>query len=212
MRWFTSDIHLFHNLIHKKYRSHCATLEDMHHEFVIQWNKQVKSKDIVYVLGDVSFGKWEETKEILSKLNGRKILIRGNHDERFTSAHWVALGFEDVRDIFVFKKSSETGKPAQKWILCHYPYSSPFRYFFYRLFGKFLGRRSEAGYYKLYLSYKGHPLIHGHHHSGPTHKYDQLNVAWDIHRRLLSENEVRDMLTEHKSRTNVLQKLKAILW
>lgn len=199
MRYFTSDLHLFHSLVYKKYRSNFSSIEDMHTDLVSRWNRQVKAKDIVYILGDVTFGKLEETKEIISKLNGRKILIRGNHDERFTSAQWIQLGFEDVRDVLVLKKSLETNKPAQKWILCHYPYSSPLRYFFYKIFGPYLGRRSEASYYKLYLAYKGYKLVHGHHHDGPIYKHDQVNVAWDVHKRLLSENEVREIFLSNET-------------
>lgn len=185
------------------------------HEVVIQkWNKQVKSKDIVYVLGDVTFGRWEETKEVLSKLNGRKILIRGNHDERFTSAQWIALGFEDVRDIVVVKKSSNTaqpGEPAEKWILNHYPYSSSFKYYYYKYFRK---RRSEAGYYKLFLPYKGYKMLHGHHHDGPEYKHDQVNVAWDVHGKLLNENEVLEIFTKNKVSgfKKLLNMIKLILW
>lgn len=40
------------------------------------WNSVVSSKDIVYHLGDVYFGRTD----VLEKLNGRKRLIMGNHD------------------------------------------------------------------------------------------------------------------------------------
>ena len=186
-------------------------MQEMHKDLIAKWNKQVKNKDIVYVLGDVTFGKWEESKEIVSRLNGRKILIRGNHDDRFTSAQWIELGFEDVRDILVIKKSGDF-PVAKRWILCHYPYSSSIRYFFYRWFGRFFGQRSEAGYYKLFLSYKDHKLVHGHHHDGPIYKHDQLNVAWDIHGRLLNENDVLYLFETYEKQNNILSKLKTILW
>lgn len=192
MRWFTSDLHFFHNLILKKYRSESPSLQEMHEKMIIQWNKQVKSRDMVYIIGDVSFGRWEETKEVLSKLNGRKVLIRGNHDDRFDSAQWVSLGFEDVRDVLVIKKETE------KWMLCHYPYSSPFRFFFYYLKDRFFTKRGSANYYKLYYSYKGCKLLHGHHHTGPVYNHDQVNVAWDIHRKLLNENDIKDIFDANK--------------
>lgn len=180
----------------------------MHKGIISQWNKQVKSKDTVYIIGDVTFGKWEETQELLKKLNGKKVLIRGNHDERFDSAQWVKLGFEDVRDVLVIKKDSE------KWMLCHYPYSSSFRFFFYYLKDRFFTKRGSANYYKLYYSYKNCKLLHGHHHSGPIYKYDQVNVAWDIHRKLLNENDIKEIF--EKNKVNPLQKIvnmiKLILW
>jgi len=46
------------------------------------WNSQVNKGDLVYVLGDVSFGKLDQTIKILSQLNGQIIVIKGNHDKR----------------------------------------------------------------------------------------------------------------------------------
>lgn len=49
-------------------------------EIMIQnWNAVVKPEDKVYHLGDVGF-KNTPCRNILSRLNGRKCLIKGNHD------------------------------------------------------------------------------------------------------------------------------------
>ena len=40
----------------------------------------VTENDTVYHLGDVGFGTTEMLKELISRLNGTKILLRGNHD------------------------------------------------------------------------------------------------------------------------------------
>ena len=45
-----------------------------------KWNSIVRKDDIVYHLGDVGFGSTDELKELVGRLNGTKILIRGNHD------------------------------------------------------------------------------------------------------------------------------------
>lgn len=205
MRWFVSDLHFFHNLVYRKYRSNFDTIEDMHKDIIKKWNKKVKAKDTVYIIGDVTFGKFEETKELLAKLNGEKVLIRGNHDERFTSAEWVELGFKDVRDTYVIKKENE------KWILSHYPYSSSFKFFFYKWLNR---KRGEAGYYKLYLPYKGYKLIHGHHHSGPQYRHDQVNVAWDVNGTLLNENDIKELFTKNEVGTlqKIINMIKLILW
>jgi len=48
-------------------------------EFMIEaWNKKVKPKDKVYHLGDVVINR--RSLKTLSRLNGDKVLIRGNHD------------------------------------------------------------------------------------------------------------------------------------
>lgn len=45
-----------------------------------QWNSKVRNRDEVVILGDLSWGKSEETNQLLQKLNGRLYLIQGNHD------------------------------------------------------------------------------------------------------------------------------------
>jgi calcineurin-like phosphoesterase family protein len=200
MRYFTSDLHLFHELVFKMYRKKYNSIEEMHKDFIKEWNKKVQSKDLVYVIGDVSFGKFDETKEIITKLNGKKILIRGNHDERFTSAQWIDIGFVDVRDILVIKKDSA------KWILCHYPYASSFKYFIRSIFG----RKGQANYFKVFPSYKSYKLIHGHHHAGDVYHFDRVNVAWDINQTLLNENEVAEIFEKNKE-TKAMRVLKT-LW
>lgn len=40
----------------------------------------IYSIDEVVIIGDLSWGKAEETNELLDRLNGRLYLIQGNHD------------------------------------------------------------------------------------------------------------------------------------
>ncbi len=57
------------------------SVEEMDEALVALWNETVKPNDTTYILGDVvwnaEYGKW---KEILSSLNGKKIIVKGNHD------------------------------------------------------------------------------------------------------------------------------------
>lgn len=65
-----------------------------HDEALVQnWNSVVKPNDKVYHLGDVAISK--KSLEILSRLNGDKILIRGNHD--IFDLKEYAKYFRDVR-------------------------------------------------------------------------------------------------------------------
>ena len=54
------------------------TLADHDFHMVDRWNSVVTSNDKVYHLGDVAWGK--DAIKIMHMLNGRKRLIRGNHD------------------------------------------------------------------------------------------------------------------------------------
>jgi len=73
----------------------CA--EEMDEEMVKRWNERVRPKDKVYHLGDVVISKKNLT--ILARLNGDKVLIRGNHDI-FDLKEYTTY-FRDVRGYHV---------------------------------------------------------------------------------------------------------------
>lgn len=80
-----SDLHLGHDNILKFKRNSGAPLRDfssitdMHVTIIERWNKMVGPKDKVYVLGDVAMRK--DALPLLKMMNGKKALIRGNHDQ-----------------------------------------------------------------------------------------------------------------------------------
>ena len=66
-------------------------------EYIIKrWNSIVKETDTVYHLGDVGFGSLQEVKSLVERLNGRKILLRGNHDFKIGVNTWKEIGFVEV--------------------------------------------------------------------------------------------------------------------
>lgn len=56
-------------------------LEEMHEYMIGRWNDVVKYNDYVYHLGDVTFNYGRPFNALMSRLNGRKRLIVGNHDK-----------------------------------------------------------------------------------------------------------------------------------
>jgi calcineurin-like phosphoesterase family protein len=58
-----------------------ADVEEMHVEMIKRWNGVVGENDIVYNLGDLSFGRTEGTKWFMHSLKGKLIHIMGNHDK-----------------------------------------------------------------------------------------------------------------------------------
>ena len=46
-----------------------------------QWNNNVDANDTVYILGDLFFRNVVSADEYLSRLHGKKHLIKGNHDK-----------------------------------------------------------------------------------------------------------------------------------
>lgn len=82
-KWFISDTHFFHeNII--KYCGRPFKDAQFMNEFIIdKWNRTVMPGDKVYHLGDVACGYGGDDKilgDLLSRLNGKKRLVLGNHD------------------------------------------------------------------------------------------------------------------------------------
>lgn len=86
--WLISDTHFNHsnvlnftdihgNLIRGQFKD----IKEMNEYICDNWQDTVKDGDIVYHLGDVWFGSAAEGAKIIKKLNGRKRLIVGNHDQ-----------------------------------------------------------------------------------------------------------------------------------
>lgn len=85
--WVTSDTHFnhknilnFHDDEGKRVRPF-NSVEEMNEVLIERWNEVVKPGDKIYHLGDVFFGPKEWIENNWRKLNGKKRLIVGNHDD-----------------------------------------------------------------------------------------------------------------------------------
>lgn len=96
VKYFIADTHFNHENIIKYANRPFINSKKMNEYIENKWNSVVTPNDIVYHLGDVGFGTTEELKEIISRLNGTKILIKGNHDLRRGSNEWKKVGFIEV--------------------------------------------------------------------------------------------------------------------
>jgi len=121
--FFTSDNHFNHENVIKQSARKFETLEEMTEKLISNWNEAVTNKDQIWCLGDFCFtrGKNKDTaivESILSRLNGQKFLITGNHDrgEVIKSRHWQAV--YQMHEIKV--KFSPEQVHAQRIVLCHY--------------------------------------------------------------------------------------------
>ena len=93
--WVTSDQHWGHKNIIKYSQRPFETVEEMNKAMVDNWNAVVLPTDIIYHLGDIGlFRNPEQAKDLISQLNGYKILVLGNHDRR--SWDWEEIGFKQV--------------------------------------------------------------------------------------------------------------------
>lgn len=105
--FFTADTHLGHTNIIKYANRPFSTCEEMDETIIRNWNRKVKGTDLVYHLGDFAF---RNALNYRMRLNGRVILIRGNHDK----AHRINGVFNDVHEMFTFRDRERI------IVLCHY--------------------------------------------------------------------------------------------
>lgn len=131
--WFTSDTHFGHKNVLK----HCpgrlkafgipedVTDEEkvrLHDEYLIQlWNGTIGRKDIVYIIGDFSFYNVEKTRKILSRLNGSKFLIIGNHDKSSVKLGNYFQQITHIKEIDFKKKNFDFLEEDFGVVCCHYP-------------------------------------------------------------------------------------------
>lgn len=77
MRYYIADCHFFHASLNTKMdKRGFESVEEMNEYMIQQWNKKVRKNDEVVILGDLSWGKDDETNELLNRLNGRLFLIK----------------------------------------------------------------------------------------------------------------------------------------
>ena len=115
-RFVISDTHFSHRNSWEKFkRADGSPLrpftsnEEMDETMIERWNAKVKPHDTVYHCGDVVINR--KHLHLVKQLNGRKILIRGNHDI-FRDEDYREVGFEQIHGVRVF---------VDKFILSHIP-------------------------------------------------------------------------------------------
>jgi calcineurin-like phosphoesterase family protein len=115
-RFVISDHHLGHTNSWEKFKREdgsplrpFTSTEEMNETMIERHNAKVKEQDTVYFLGDVVINK--KYLELVKRMNGRKILVRGNHDI-FKDEDYREVGFQQIHGVRVF---------VDKFILSHIP-------------------------------------------------------------------------------------------
>lgn len=80
--FMTSDNHFSHKNIIEFCNRPFNSVEEMNEKMIENWNKVVPDDGLVFHLGDFAWGGYQEYKKIRERLNGKIILIKGNHDFR----------------------------------------------------------------------------------------------------------------------------------
>ena len=176
--FYYSDPHFAHRNIIEYCDRPFESVEHQIEEFIRRYNEKVGVDDLVLWLGDCFFGKSDTN--ILSRLNGRKELLRGNHDKCWTDTKFVKCGFEKVhRESFVDVIEEFSVRYS------HYPY---------------VGATSDVRYLdRRLLREEGVTLIHGHTHSKEKFSLQAVHVgvdAWDY--APASKTEVLELLKNNR--------------
>ena len=79
-KFYIADTHFGHEAAIGFCNRPFSSVREMDDFMVDAWNSVVRPTDLVYHLGDFSFGGATHARQIFRRLNGRKILILGNHD------------------------------------------------------------------------------------------------------------------------------------
>ncbi|PHM69628.1 metallophosphoesterase [Xenorhabdus sp. KJ12.1] len=116
MIYFTSDTHFCHSSIINLCGRPFESAHHMNNALIHNWNACVTDRDEIYILGDFLYrGTGADANKILRRLNGKKYLIRGNHDKFLNDPDFDISMFEWVRDYY------EMDYQKQKIVMFHYP-------------------------------------------------------------------------------------------
>mgnify|MGYP004635078927 FL=1 len=122
MNYYISDMHFFHKNVTKEGNNFdnrpFNSLTEMHQYMKEKWNSKITNGDTVYILGDIAMrGTNEELIALVAQLKGRKVLIKGNHDD--VSDMRYKNVFEEIYD---YKEITDyVDQDAYKLVLSHYP-------------------------------------------------------------------------------------------
>lgn len=89
--FFTSDWHIGHKNVIIFDKRPFKDMEHMSRVLINNYNASVKENDICYFLGDMGLCGSEELKEVITKLNGTKVLVMGNHDKGVNAMYNVGF-------------------------------------------------------------------------------------------------------------------------
>lgn len=124
--FFISDLHFNHNNIIKYCNRPYETVNEMNEDLIRRWNSVVGNDDTVWFLGDLGFGRKEDVRSLVQRLNGHKKMIMGNHD-RWKPKTYYEMGFEFVSPYPIIVKGF--------FVLSHAPIFTNTNSPFYNIYG-----------------------------------------------------------------------------
>ena len=164
--WITSDLHFGHTNIMKFCpisRAHYkGDVQYMTEKMIEEWNELIGDRDTVYILGDVAFCNAADATKIMRRLNGRKILVEGNHDRKILKDKTFHSCFAEVHTYL------DINYNGTKVVMFHYPIA------------------------EWDQMHRGSVHLHGHLHGGKSglEQYRCLDMGMDATGRIAVQMEV----------------------
>ena len=117
--WLTADLHFGHKNIMKFCPVTRARFNNdvdyMNNAMAEEWNAKVDPDDTVYILGDVAFMSGSDAGRLMKRLNGKKILIAGNHDRKTLLDETFRSAFVEIHTYL------DIVYDGHKIVMFHYP-------------------------------------------------------------------------------------------
>lgn len=157
--FFTSDQHFFHKNIIPYCSRPFHYVDEMNEHLIFKYNEKVGNEDTVYHLGDFSMS-FSSVEKTLARLNGKKILIMGNHDAcshlfrykgKVPIRDYVKAGFSEVYE--TLELNLDFGGYLTPTVLHHFPYEPD------------ANERADRRYINARPLDTGKLLLHGHIHT-----------------------------------------------
>lgn len=170
-RYFTADTHFGHEKIIEYCERPFDSADEMDEAMVERFNEILRPEDTLIHLGDVLMGDVEKGLENVKRINGKKILISGNHDYTWTGTapHKKDKYFDLYLEAgFVLMPEQVPTFIGDKLaIMSHFPYQE--------------ATSGKNRFKRFRPTDNGHFLLHGHiHDDWLFHDNRMLNVGVDV--------------------------------
>ena len=105
----------------------CESSKEQEEEHIALWNSVVGKDDLVLYVGDYSDGIVRDLDDLYRMLNGRIVLIKGNHDVLDDSIYRMAFAdvvdrmyIDELKLLLVHDPETATLRPGERMIYGHY--------------------------------------------------------------------------------------------
>lgn len=143
MKFYVSDLHFGHKNVICYDKRPFQDIEENDRILIENWNQRVGVEDEVYIAGDFAYKNVYPEEWYLSRLNGKKYLIIGNHDQRLLKNQKAMSYFDGV------DKMMHVSDEKNQICVCHFPLAewNGFRKGHWHIYGHIHGRTDGTFHY-----------------------------------------------------------------